>query len=111
MSRTVHTEVELHGQTLQPDEKVAMVYLSANRDEEVFDDPYRFDITRDPNPQIAFGYGAHFCMGANLARVETRAVLSELIERVERLEMAGDVEHVWSSFINGIKRLPVTMHI
>lgn len=110
MSRTVHTEVELHGQTLVPGEKVAMIYLSANRDAEVFDDPYSFDITRDPNPQISFGYGAHFCLGAHLARLETRAILAELATRVERLEMAGDVEHVWSSFINGIKRLPVTMH-
>ncbi|MEL7158344.1 MAG: cytochrome P450, partial [Actinomycetota bacterium] len=109
MSRTVHHEVELHGQTLQPGEKVAMMYLSANRDAEVFDEPFRFDITRDPNPQIAFGYGAHFCMGAHLARLETRALLSELVERVDALSMAGPVEYVWSSFINGIKRLPIRM--
>jgi cholest-4-en-3-one 26-monooxygenase len=109
MSRTVHTEVELHGQTIKPGEKVAMMYLSANRDEEVFDEPFRFDITRDPNPQIAFGYGAHFCMGAHLARLETRAVLSELVERVDRLEITGEVEYVWSSFINGIKTLPIRM--
>lgn len=109
MSRTVHTEVELHGETLRPGEKVAMIYLSANRDETVFDDPFRFDISRDPNPQIAFGYGAHFCMGAHLARLETRAVLSELVKRVDRIEIAGEVEHVWSSFINGIKALPVKM--
>lgn len=109
MSRTVHTEVELHGETLRPGEKVAMIYLSANRDETVFEDPFRFDISRDPNPQIAFGYGAHFCMGAHLARLETRAVLSELVKRVDRIEIAGEVEHVWSSFINGIKALPVKM--
>lgn len=109
MSRTAHTEVELHGQTIKPGEKVAMIYLSANRDEDVFDDPFRFDITRDPNPQIAFGYGAHFCMGAHLARLETRAMLSELVTRAERLEIGGPVEHVWSSFINGIKALPVVM--
>lgn len=109
MSRNVHTEVELHGQTLQPGEKVAMVYLSANRDEEVFDEPFRFDVARDPNPQIAFGYGAHFCMGAHLARLETRAILAELVKRVDHIETAGDVEHVWSSFINGIKCLPLRM--
>ncbi|MGH1491014.1 MAG: cytochrome P450 [Acidimicrobiales bacterium] len=109
MSRTVHHEVELHGQTLQPGEKVAMVYLSANRDEEVFTDPFSFDISRDPNPQIAFGYGAHFCMGAHLARLETKAVLSELVTRVDRIQITGEVEHVWSSFINGIKSLPVEM--
>ncbi|MGI9597907.1 MAG: cytochrome P450 [Acidimicrobiales bacterium] len=110
MSRTVHQPVELHGQTLQPGQKVAMIYLSANRDEEVFTDPFRFDITRDPNPQIAFGYGAHFCMGAHLARLETRAILSELVTRVDRLEVGGPVEHVWSSFINGIKSLPIRMN-
>ncbi len=109
MSRTVHTEVELRGETLEPGQKVAMIYLSANRDEDVFDDPFRFDITRDPNPHIAFGYGAHFCMGAHLARLETKAMLAELVPRVERLEIAAPVEHVWSSFINGIKSLPIAM--
>ncbi len=108
MSRTVHTEVELHGTTLEPGDKVALMYLAANRDPEVFADPHRFDITRDPNPHIAFGYGAHFCLGAHLARLETKAVLSELVARVESLEVAGEVEFVWSSFINGIKRLPLT---
>ncbi len=108
MSRTVHTPVELHGQRLEVGEKVALMYLSANRDERVFDDPHRFDITRSPNPHIAFGMGAHFCLGAHLARLETRALLAELVKRVDTLEMAGDVEHVWSSFINGIKRLPVS---
>lgn len=109
MSRTVHTEINLHGETLAPGDKVAMIYLSGNRDEEVFDDPFRFDITRDPNPQISFGYGAHFCMGAHLARLETKAVLSELVQRVDQIEITGEVEHVWSSFINGIKSLPVRM--
>ncbi len=109
MSRTVHTPFELHGQTLKAGEKIALMYLSANRDADVFTEPYRFDITRDPNPQIAFGYGAHFCMGAHLARLETRAVLSELSQRVTRIQPAGEVEYVWSSFINGIKRLPVRL--
>ena len=110
MSRTVHTPVELHGETLDVGQKVALMYLSANRDDEVFDEPFRFDITRDPNPQIAFGYGAHFCMGAHLARLETRAMLAELAKRVERLEPAGEVAFVWSSFINGIKTLPLRFH-
>ena len=109
MSRTVHTEVEVHGTTLVPGDKVALMYLAANRDPEVFADPHRFDITRDPNPHIAFGYGAHFCLGAHLARLETKAVLAELVARVDTLEVAGEVEHVWSSFINGIKRLPMTL--
>ncbi len=110
MSRTVHTPLELHGQAIEAGDKLALMYLSANRDEDVFNDPYNFDITRDPNPQIAFGYGAHFCMGAHLARLETKSMLSELVDRVDRLEPAGDVEHVWSSFINGMKRLPLRLH-
>jgi cholest-4-en-3-one 26-monooxygenase len=109
MSRTVHTPVEINGQRLEVGEKVALMYLAANRDPEVFEDPHRFDITRSPNPQVAFGYGPHFCLGAHLARLETRSVLAELVERVESIELAGPAEHVWSSFINGIKRLPVRM--
>lgn len=107
MSRTVHTPVEVHGQRLEVGEKVALMYLAANRDPDVFPDPHRFDISRSPNEQVAFGYGPHFCLGAHLARLETRSMLAELVERVESLELAGPVEHVWSSFINGIKRLPV----
>ncbi|MGY9073766.1 MAG: cytochrome P450 [Acidimicrobiales bacterium] len=110
MSRTVHQPTELLGQEMNVGDKVALMYLSGNRDADVFVDPFRFDITRDPNPQIAFGYGVHFCMGAHLARLETKALLAELVKRVERLEMAGEVEHTWSSFINGIKRLPITVH-
>ncbi|MEM9565262.1 MAG: cytochrome P450 [Actinomycetota bacterium] len=109
MSRTVHTPVEIHGQPLEPGEKVALMYLAANRDPEVFADPHRFDITRYPNPQVAFGYGPHFCLGAHLARLETRSMLAALVERAATFEVAGPVEHVWSSFINGIKRLPVTV--
>ena len=82
----------------------------SNRDETVFENPFHFDIARDPSPQIAFGYGAHFCMGAHLARLETKPLLAELVQRVEPLEVAGPVEHTWSSFINGIKRLPITVH-
>ena len=111
MSRTVHTPVELHGQRLEVGEKVALMYLSANRDERVFDDPFRFQVDRDPNPQIAFGFGAHFCLGAHLARLETKAMLSEMVKRVDSLEPAGDAEYVWSSFINGVKRLPVSFQL
>ncbi len=107
MSRTVHTPVEVHGQRLEVGEKVALMYLAANRDPEVFTDPHRFDITRSPNPQVAFGYGPHFCLGAHLARLETRAMLAGMVDRVASLELDGPTEHVWSSFINGIKRLPV----
>ena len=107
MTRTAHQPVEVLGRQLEIGDKVSMMYLSANRDDMVFDDPFRFDVTRDPNPQIAFGSGVHFCMGAHLARLETKALLSELVKRVDRIEMAGDIEHTWSSFIKRIKVLPV----
>ena len=108
MSRTVHTPVEIHGTRLNVGDKVALMYLAANRDPEVFPDPHTFDITRSPNHQIAFGYGPHFCLGAHLARLETKSMLAEMTERIDSFELAGPVEHVWSSFINGIKRLPMS---
>lgn len=109
MSRTVKNPVELYGTTLHPGEKVSLMYLSANRDESVFDGPFDFDITRSPNPHLAFGHGAHFCLGAHLARLQVRSLLLALAPRVQRIELTGDVEHVWSSFINGIKRLPLRL--
>lgn len=108
MSRTAKKPVEIHGTTLQPGDKVALIYLSANRDETVFDEPFTFDIGRSPNPHLAFGHGAHFCLGAHLARLQIRSLLSTLAPRVESIELTGDTEHVWSSFINGIKRLPLS---
>ncbi|MCB0990885.1 MAG: cytochrome P450, partial [Acidimicrobiales bacterium] len=106
---TVKNPVELHGTTLQPGKKVSLMYLSANRDETVFDDPFNFDITRSPNPHLAFGHGAHFCLGAHLARLQVRSLLLALAPRVQRIELTGEPEHVWSSFINGIKRLPLRL--
>ncbi len=111
MSRTVHTATELHGELLEPGDKVALMYLSANRDERVFENPFQFNIDRSPNPQISFGFGAHFCLGAHLARLETRAMLAELVKRVKHLEPAGETEFVWSSFINGVKRLPTRLTV
>ena len=71
----------------------------------------RFDVTRDPNPHIAFGFGAHFCLGAHLARLETRCVLEQLVKRVDRLELVGQESYVWSSFIAGIKKLDIRFHL
>ena len=85
-----------------------MWYPSANRDEAVFEDPYRFDITRNPNRHLAFGgYGAHFCMGANLARWELRAALRALIPILPRFESAGPPERVPNLHVPAIQRLPV----
>jgi cytochrome P450 len=84
-----------------------MYYTSANRDEDVFDDPFRFDIRRSPNPHVGFGGpGPHFCLGAHLARREITVMFRELLGRVPQLEAAGEPERLRSSFINGIKHLP-----
>ena len=89
---------------------VVMYYVSANRDEEVFADPYTFDITRAPNPHLAFGGGGpHFCLGAQLARLEMRIMFEELLARVDTLALAGDVSRLRSNFVNGIKHLPTTV--
>ena len=76
----------------------------------MFDDPYRFDITRDPNPHIAFGGGGpHFCLGANLARMEIRLLFQALVDRAPNIEQLGEPERLRSNFINGIKHLPVRL--
>jgi cholest-4-en-3-one 26-monooxygenase len=107
--RTVTKDVEVGGQPLKDGDKVVIWYISANRDEAVFDDPYTFDIARQPNPHVAFGGGGpHFCLGANLARLEIRVMFDELLKRVPDMELAGDVSRLRSNFINGIKHLPVS---
>jgi cholest-4-en-3-one 26-monooxygenase len=108
--RTATCDVELHGETIREGDSVAMFYASANRDERVFADPDRFDITRDPNPHVTFGGGGpHFCLGANLARLEMRTLFGELARRCERIEPTGEVTRLRSYFINGIKTLPVNL--
>jgi len=88
-ARTATADVELHGQTIRAGDTVGIFYPSANRDERAFTDPYRFDITRSPNYHVAFGHGAHFCLGANLARWELRATLRALVPLLPRLELVG----------------------
>ena len=107
--RTAMQDVELRGQTIRRGESVVMWYPSGNRDEDVFDEPYRFDVAREPNDHFAFGgYGEHFCLGANLARWEMRAVLHALLPVLPKLELAGDPERVPGSLhVGGIKRMMV----
>jgi cholest-4-en-3-one 26-monooxygenase len=107
MSRTATQDVELHGAPIRKGDKVALLYASANRDEAAFADPERFDVRRDPNHHLAFGFGAHFCLGASLARIELRALLEVMAPRVAALELAGPVRRVRSSFLNGLKELPL----
>ena len=85
-------------------DKVVIYYASANRDADVFDDPHTFDIGRTPNDHVTFGGGGvHFCLGANLARAEIKAMMREVVERLPDLELAGAVRRLRSDFINGIK--------
>jgi cholest-4-en-3-one 26-monooxygenase len=105
--RTATRDVELRGQKIRENEKVVMYYGSANRDEEVFADPFKFDISRDPNDHLAFGVGQHWCLGANLARLELRIMFEELMRRMPDLELAGPVRRLRSNFLNAIKTMPV----
>ncbi len=110
MNRTATRDIELHGQTIRAGEKVLLLYPAANRDETVFRDAHRFVVTRDPNPHVAFGgYGAHFCLGASLARLELRVMFEELARRVPNLELESDAPPPLraSNFIVGIEHLPV----
>ena len=109
MSRTAVEDVEYKGHHIAKGDRVVLHYASANRDAEVFDDPMRFDITRDPNPHISFGFGAHFCLGAHLARLETRCTLEQLVQRVDSMSLVQPESYVWSSFIAGIKRLDLDL--
>ncbi|HTR61517.1 MAG TPA: cytochrome P450 [Candidatus Binataceae bacterium] len=106
--RTATCDVEIRGRTIHKDDRVVIWNPSANRDEDVFADPYKFDITRHPNDHLAFGYGEHFCIGANLARLELRVMLDELLRRVPDMAPAGPPEKLRSNLLAGIKHLPVT---
>jgi cytochrome P450 len=107
-ARTAMKDIELRGVPVKRGDRVAMFYPSANRDEAHFGDPDRLDLTRNPNPHIAFGGGGtHFCLGANLARVEASALISEVLMRMKDLEPAGPVERMASTLINGIHSMPV----
>jgi cytochrome P450 family 142 subfamily A polypeptide 1 len=113
MARTALHDVSFHGQTIREGEKLLLLYPSANRDEEVFDDPFRFDISRSPNEHLAFGgYGPHFCLGSSLARLELRVMFEELLSRMPELELASDDPPPMrpSNFITGIEHLPVRYH-
>jgi cholest-4-en-3-one 26-monooxygenase len=106
--RTAQRDTEIRGQRIAEGEKIVIFYISANRDADVFVDPYRFDIARSPNEHVAFGGGGpHFCLGANLARLEIRVMFEELLRRLPDMDIGGDVQRLRSNFINGIKHMPV----
>ena len=81
--------------------------MSANRDEDVFADSFRFDVGRDPNKHLSFGYGVHFCLGAALARMEMNSFFTELVPRISSIELAGEPDYVATTFVGGLKHLPI----
>ena len=105
--RTAVRDYELRGTRIRQGDSACLFYPSANRDEDVFADPFAFRIDREPNPHSAFGMGAHVCLGAHLARLELRHAFAQLRERLERFELAGPVERIRSSFVGGIKHVPM----
>jgi len=111
MNRYTTADVEIRGVTIPADSQVLMVYMSANRDEDVFADPFRFDVTRNPNPHVAFGFGPHLCLGAALARLELRWVFTEVLARCRNLRLTDPQfvpEYSHSSFVRGMQSVPVT---
>ena len=106
-TRTATEDCEVRGAKIRAGEQVALYYASANRDEEVFDDPFAFRVDRRPNPHLAFGFGEHFCMGAQLARVELEVMFRLLLARLEWFELSGPVERLSSAVNGSIKHLPL----
>lgn len=111
MKRSALREIEYEGITFNKGDALALFYNSANRDETVFDDPERFDIGRSPNRHLGFGWAEHYCLGAHLARASIVALLEQIRSRVELLEPAGDPVWTASSFVTGLKHLPVRYRI
>jgi len=109
-SRTTTCPTELHGQKIGEGEKVAMWYVSSNRDEDVYEDPDRFDVERNPEHQAFGAGGRHFCLGTALARLELRILFEETLKRFPHIELAGQPQAVESPFVNQLKTLPVKLN-
>lgn len=105
--RTAAEDTQVHGVPIAAGESLLLSYVSANRDEDVFDDPFRFDIRREPNKHVAFGFGVHFCLGAALARMEIGTFFTELLPRLESIELDGESELTATTFVGGLKHLPI----
>jgi cytochrome P450 len=109
--RTATRDVELGGRRIGRGQKVVVYHASANRDPAVFPDPDRFDVTRSPNDHVSFGYGPHYCLGAQLAKLQMRAVFRQVLDRMPGVELAGDAVRLTSNFQNGLKRLPIRWRV
>lgn len=100
-------DTTVRGVPIAKGEAVYLSYVSGNRDEQVFDDPSRFDVGRDPNKHLAFGYGVHFCLGTAMARMEVNSFFTELLPRLESIEPNGKPELIATTFVGGLKHLPI----
>ena len=109
--RTATADTSIRGVPIAQGESVYLAYVSGNRDEEVFDDPFRFDVGRDPNKHLAFGYGVHFCLGAALARMEVNSFFTELLPRLKTIELNGNPELISTTFVGGLKHLPICYQV
>lgn len=109
--RTATEDYTIGGVTIKKGESVLLSYPSANRDETVFENPNTFDITRSPNKHLAFGFGVHYCLGAMLARMEIKAILTELIPRLKSVQLAGEPSLMKTTFVGGLKHLPITYEL
>ena len=105
--RTATADTEVRGVPIARGESVYLAYVSGNRDEDVFDEPFRFDVGRDPNKHVSFGYGVHYCLGAALARMEMNSLFTELVPRLESIELASAPELSATTFVGGLKHLPI----
>ena len=111
MVRTANRDYELNGRTIREGDRLVLFYGSANRDEDVFEDPFELRIDRAPNPHLAFGIGEHFCMGAHLARKTSGAIFRELVTRIESVEFSGAPERTASNLVPGFKHMPIRYRI
>ena len=109
--RNCTTRYEIGGVQFGPGDSVLLSYPSANRDEDVYDDPFRFDVGRKPNKHLAFGFGVHYCLGAMLARMELKALLTELVPRLRSLELAGEPRYMRTLFVGGPKSVPIRYEV
>ena len=106
-ARTATADTEIRGQAISEGDILGLFYASANRDEEIFDDPFTFRIDRHPNRHLGFGVGEHFCLGAHLARLEMAVAYKYLLPRIEEIELTGPVERLHSALVGGVKKLPI----
>ena len=109
MARTAANDIEIGGQRITAGEKVVLFYPSANRDESVFPSPFTLDVSRKPNRHLTFGFGRHSCLGNDLARIELRAIMTELLTRFPNIQLAGPVSRLRSNFVGGIKHMPIVL--